>query len=134
MSSEARALKTAFRLGGSWAEEHSSEKEVNVIGCPCLPPPFPLSIYSLPTGDPAAQGCVQRSLLPDRRLTRCGGPREANQDAGHVVQAALERVEETGWRDTAKCPSSGLPCNLRVLFPAPHSGCVRLSSPAHLPV
>lgn len=43
MSSEARALKTAFRLGGCWAQEHSSEKEANVTEYPCLPPSFPLS-------------------------------------------------------------------------------------------
>lgn len=78
----------------------------------------------MPTGDPAAQGCVQRLLLPDRLLTRRGGPREANQDAGHVVQAALERVEERAWWDTAECPSLGLLNNLRILFPAPGSGCV----------
>lgn len=37
MSSEARVLKTVFRLGVSWAEAHSSEKGARVVRMPCLP-------------------------------------------------------------------------------------------------
>ena len=94
MSSEARVLKTVFKLGGSEAEAHSSEKETRMVGVlswqtnPSAGLPTPLTCNSV------SQGCIEQYLLPDGLLTRSGSPRKADQEAGHVVQAALEKVEK----------------------------------------
>lgn len=61
---------------------------------PCLPTPLPWRAGCLLTSYSAAQGCIQRMLSPDGLLTSPGSPWEANHDAGHVVQAALDKVEK----------------------------------------
>lgn len=46
MFSEARVLNTLFRLGGSRAEEYSSEKKARVMGVP-LPTTLPAELLEL---------------------------------------------------------------------------------------
>lgn len=55
MSSEARVLKTLFRVGGSWAEEHSSEK-TRVTGVPLLATTLPAELLGLAHQRPCGPG------------------------------------------------------------------------------
>lgn len=126
MSSEARVLKTVFKLGGSEAEAHSSEKETRIVGLLGWQTTLSAGLPTLLTCNSASQGCIEQYLLPDGLLTRSGSPWKADQEAGHVVQAALEKVEKrepggTRVRARALCLGQQFPNVPLVLVPPSQS-------------
>ena len=142
MSSEARVLKTVFKLGGSEAEAHSSEKETRIVGVLGWQTTPSAGLHTPLTCNSASQGCIEQYLLPDGLLTRSGSPRKADQEAGHVVQAALEKVEEREPGGTCvRAPAQGSmpwaavsehsPCSSA---PFPIWLCTFLESPTLLPL